>query len=481
MADQLMEAIATAYIEKHPEFLKKFDKNKPDEAKPKDSNEENNDHGDSKPVDSNPKETNSEDSKPKDSEPEQPKQEVSKQEQLKQEDSKQKESAFKAMNIKFLAVEITGLIWTATEEEIRKFLTNCEIVKVLIVQNSFHHPKGNAVVWLASQDDLDKALLFDKKNFGKRYVYVRKLNDSLGTQEGFTSSNNEVFMVKLRGLPWTATRPQICNFLQGCAVVGGQAGVTIEMNERGKPSGTATVRLQSKTDFENALKYNKQNLGTRYVNVEKMKSQEVDAKKAEIEEEIKQAKEEEENPTLLTVKLTGIPWKATEQDISDFLFGCEIAGGLEGVSIVMEGGRPKGDALVQLKTKADFETALKYNKQGLGLRYVNITTNLDDEDEDEGKADQLTNDGWFYVKLMGFARKATDTEVSEFLTRGNVEQKKIVRPTDERGVVSGNAFIKVYSDADLKSALALNEKTMGNRKIDVFQVTMAEYQKAEKP
>ena len=66
----------------------------------------------------------------------------------------------------------------------------------------------------------------------------------------------------------------ICEFLFGCLVIEGPEGVEIEMNEEGRPSGSAFVKLLTRNDVENALKYNKQMLGPRYVDIEEIHSEE---------------------------------------------------------------------------------------------------------------------------------------------------------------------------------------------------------------
>ena len=163
-------------------------------------------------------------------------------------------------------VHLSGLPWSATDEDIEQFLRGCKIEKILIVLNDHRKPSGDAKVWVSSKEDLDRALLCDRKYIGSRFVCVRKANDAL--ENGTERSDDNC--VKLSGLDWTSTNQEICDFLFGCEVLGGQSGVTIEMNERGKPSGSAIVHLITKTDVENALNYNKQKLGKRFVDIEKM-------------------------------------------------------------------------------------------------------------------------------------------------------------------------------------------------------------------
>ena len=46
------------------------------------------------------------------------------------------------------------------------------------------------------------------------------------------------------------------------------------------------------------------------------------------------------------IKLRGLPWKATEDEITKFLVDCEIVGNV--VIISNEAGRPSGDAVVKM-------------------------------------------------------------------------------------------------------------------------------------
>merc|ERR1711892_379803 len=68
------------------------------------------------------------------------------------------------------------------------------------------------------------------------------------------------------------------------------------------------------------------------------------------------------------IKLSGLPWKATENEIVEFLTGCEIVGNV--VIIKNEAGRPSGDAVVKLVSKADVDKAKKRNRAYLHNRFV---------------------------------------------------------------------------------------------------------------
>ena len=84
------------------------------------------------------------------------------------------------------------------------------------------------------------------------------------------------------------------------------------------------------------------------------------------------------------------------------------------------------------------------------------------------------------VKLSGAARKATVPDISDFLSGGDVKFIEIIRTGDSKGKPSGNAFIILESEDNLKAALNLNNTVMGNRKVEVCQVSEEEFEEEEK-
>jgi RNA recognition motif-containing protein len=60
------------------------------------------------------------------------------------------------------------------------------------------------------------------------------------------------------------------------------------------------------------------------------------------------------------IRLRGLPWQASNQDILDFFKGLRIAGGDEGIFHVQTAtGRATGEAYVQFETAEDCAEALK--------------------------------------------------------------------------------------------------------------------------
>lgn len=73
------------------------------------------------------------------------------------------------------------------------------------------------------------------------------------------------------------------------------------------------------------------------------------------------------------VKLRGLPWSVTAQDIMDFLGDVEVSGGSNGVHLITysrNSSRPNGEAFVVCATEDSYNKAFQYNKQSMGHRYI---------------------------------------------------------------------------------------------------------------
>lgn len=81
-------------------------------------------------------------------------------------------------------------------------------------------------------------------------------------------SNDQSFIIKLRGLPWTVTTEDIRKFLDGVNVSeedgGGVHLITYSRNST-RPNGEAFVVCATEDDYKKAFYYNKKNMGHRYI------------------------------------------------------------------------------------------------------------------------------------------------------------------------------------------------------------------------
>ncbi|XP_008483000.2 heterogeneous nuclear ribonucleoprotein H-like, partial [Diaphorina citri] len=123
-------------------------------------------------------------------------------------------------------------------------------------------------------------------------------------------------------------------------------GVT---SRNGRPSGEAFVEVEDEVDMENALRKNKEYVSDRYIEVFKVRRQEMDWK----------------------LQHTGIV-EGKKDDIAQFFDGLEIIS--NGITLVEDpfNGRPTGEAYVQFVDKETAELALQKHKERIGHRYIEI-------------------------------------------------------------------------------------------------------------
>lgn len=73
------------------------------------------------------------------------------------------------------------------------------------------------------------------------------------------------YVVKLRGLPWSATVEEILKFFWDSKVIGGTDGVHMTSSREGRPSGEAFVEFSTEEDLKQALKRDRDHMGNRYI------------------------------------------------------------------------------------------------------------------------------------------------------------------------------------------------------------------------
>ena len=73
-------------------------------------------------------------------------------------------------------VKLSGLEWRATERDVRRFLGDCGVRKIVMVKSS-GRPSGDAVVKLQTEDDVRKAVRHNRQYLGKRFVVIKEISD----------------------------------------------------------------------------------------------------------------------------------------------------------------------------------------------------------------------------------------------------------------------------------------------------------------
>lgn len=79
-----------------------------------------------------------------------------------------------------------------------------------------------------------------------------------------------------------------------------------------------------------------------------------------------------ENEVGYIIKLRGLPWNVSAQDILEFLKEIEVARGESGVHLITSprDGRPNGEAFVECASENDYNRAFDFHKKVMGHRYI---------------------------------------------------------------------------------------------------------------
>ncbi|OBS66362.1 hypothetical protein A6R68_05096 [Neotoma lepida] len=294
-------------------------------------------------------------------------------------------------------VRARGLPWQSSDQDIARFFKGLNIAKggAALCLNAQGRRNGEALVRFVSEEHRDLALQRHKHHMGTRYIEVYKatgedfLKIAGGTSNEvaqFLSKENQV-IVRMRGLPFTATAEEVVAFFgQHCPITGGKEGILFVTYPDGRPTGDAFVLFACEEYAQNALRKHKDLLGKRYIELFRSTAAEVQQVLNRFSSApliplptppiIPVLPQQFVPPTNVRdcIRLRGLPYAATVEDILDFLgeFSTDIR--THGVHMVLNHqGRPSGDAFIQMKS-ADraFMAAQKYHKKTMKDRYVEV-------------------------------------------------------------------------------------------------------------
>jgi len=330
-------------------------------------------------------------------------------------------------------VKARGLPWSATTKDVAAFFEDCTIVGdengIHLTMDRNGRPSGECFIELATLKDVEKAKAHNKENMGKRYIeiqdakraemewFVSRMPGAGGNKTGMNENGSDGF-VRLRGLPFEATKKDIAAFFVGIEIA--PYGITLTMDQDGRPSGDAYVEFTSPEEAEKALKKNKERIGHRYIEI--FKSSKYDVKYVVPSNgpmggfphmvggrpgpydrpgygmnmgsnvfngggnfggrnprggpggpvragRNMGGKGMESSTTGHMVHMRGLPFGATQGDVYLFLAPLNP---VEVRIVYEESGRPKGECDVDFHTHSDAEAAMLKNKQNMGHRYIEM-------------------------------------------------------------------------------------------------------------
>lgn len=188
-------------------------------------------------------------------------------------------------------------------------------------------------------------------------------------QSDSETEKKEVYIVQVKGLPWSCSAQDVLQFFSECRIRDGVKGIHLPLDRLGRPSGRAFIEMEHEVDVSKALEKHRQYLGPRYVEVYEVTNSDAEAilKKAALAPAGNGV-----------VRLRGLPFSCTEADIIQFFSGLDIME--NGITIITDHrGRITGEAFVQFFSQTAADEALQRDRAVIGTRYIEVFPSNSDE------------------------------------------------------------------------------------------------------
>ncbi|XP_017550983.1 G-rich sequence factor 1 [Pygocentrus nattereri] len=279
----------------------------------------------------------------------------------------------------------------------------------------------------------------------------------------------EVFIIRVKGLPWSCSAEDLVKFFSECQIRGGVNGIHL-MHKNGKPNGEAFIELEHEKDISKALEMHRQYLGPRYIEVYEVTNSDAEAI----------IRGTDESPgTDGVVRLRGLPFNCTEKDIIQFFSGLDIV--INGVTLVLDNrGRSSGDAFVQFATQEIADQALQRDREVIGNRYIEVfPSKKSDIRTQYGRGRREASGTTFrtqrmnsislpihYIHMRGLPYQATVGDVINFFSPLRVAKVLIEYGADGRP--SGEAEAYFTSHQDAVAAMSKDKECIQDRYIELF-------------
>ena len=121
------------------------------------------------------------------------------------------------------------------------------------------------------------------------------------------------------------SQEDIADFLSRCEILGGNGGIIINKDDRGRAAGDAYVELETREDMDLAVSMHKRDMGSRYIEV--FEANRLDVQKAKDKRDrgdrrsllFGRRDRGSDGPRGYTVQLRGLPYRVTEMEIADWM------------------------------------------------------------------------------------------------------------------------------------------------------------------
>jgi|UniRef100_A0A6T2BNL8 RNA recognition motif-containing protein len=328
---------------------------------------------------------------------------------------------------------LRGLPFTATEQDVINFfygfkMDTAEPVRFQMTADGGH--SGLCFVKFATVEEAARAQTKNRQYLGQRYIEIYP--SSVEEMDQQTAPVGVASWVRMRGLPWEATKHDVKAFFNGFNV--SESDIFMVTRKGGRASGEAFVRFDDEREAQRAryLK-DKESMGMRYIELFLVTRKEYDEAVARHQKgpvgrgkgyggdggkggygggynagyggggyggmgkgyrRMDTGADAGDN----VVRLRGLPWRATEWDISQFLGrGLNIAQ----ITIIYQGGRSSGQAFVEFYSKYGVQGALQRDRQLMDSRYIEVFPSSKAEMYAYTAGDGMGGGGYGYGYGMG--------------------------------------------------------------------------------
>eukprot|EP00484_Ammonia_sp_Unknown_P006987 CAMPEP_0197077072 /NCGR_PEP_ID=MMETSP1384-20130603/212430_1 /TAXON_ID=29189 /ORGANISM="Ammonia sp." /LENGTH=831 /DNA_ID=CAMNT_0042515931 /DNA_START=118 /DNA_END=2613 /DNA_ORIENTATION=- len=273
---------------------------------------------------------------------------------------------------------------------------------------------------------------------------------------------NQRYVIRLRGLPWSAREVEITDFFCDESVI----EVQIVYLTDGRASGEALVEFEDAASFQSAFTKNRHHIGHRYIEIFKSTGMEIDTAAG-------RAMRPPARPpkSQYVIRMRGLPYSATDEDVMEFF---EVPRP-SGIHLIKDDlGRPSGEGFVEFKSEVDAIAAMAKHRHHMGHRYIELFRS---SPEELMRALGLTT-GWYNsrngqpqpkstcILMRGLPYSCTESDITKFFQEIDVTPIRIHRKAD-----GAEAYVEFYSISDTDKAMTRHRNYIGRRYIELFRVT----------
>jgi len=312
-------------------------------------------------------------------------------------------------------VRARGLPWQASDTDIARFFSGLNVAPggVALCLSAQGRRNGEALVLFENANHRDMALRRHKHHIGNRYIEVYKATgeDFIGIAGG-NNSEAKAFLarggqviIRMRGLPYDCSAKQVIDFFHAgddaCKVLEEENGVLFVKKPDGRATGDAFVLFNDEGDGEKALQKHKEIIGSRYIELFRSTTAEVQQVLNRSTEPAKHNNVPHTAPLIHTlppvppmavipqqmitagvrkdcIRLRGLPYESQVEHILEFLGDHAKNIVYQGVHMVFNAqGQPSGEAFIQMDSEASAFSAAnqrhhRYMVFGKKQRYIEV-------------------------------------------------------------------------------------------------------------